>query len=254
MRRSHGFTIIELVFVLGIILVLVGLLAPSLSGVFDAGRRTSCLNNLRQLQVAHYAYLTDHDGGFIDAALPHGGLGDEDVAWLATLAPYYGDRLIVRSPLDRSPHWPADEGGRGVPLTGTTDRFRRTSYGLNNYLTRFAAVNEVYDRLSRVSSPPTTVHFIVMSFEGAFAGSDHCHAEGFWLGPQMQDFPPHQAPEQGLQIDAVKGPAKSWGATSNYGFLDGHVATHTFGEVYVNLELNSFDPAVSRFVAARRSG
>lgn len=58
----RGFTIVELLVVIGIILVLITLLLPVLTGAREASRRAACASNLRQLSQAMFAYATDHDG------------------------------------------------------------------------------------------------------------------------------------------------------------------------------------------------
>jgi len=60
--RRGGFTLVELLVVVGIIAVLVGILVPVLATAREAGRCTNCLSNLRQIGQAFQMYANDHNG------------------------------------------------------------------------------------------------------------------------------------------------------------------------------------------------
>lgn len=62
MRRS--FSIIEMIFVLGIFALLAAFLFPSLSAVREMARATVCISDLRQLGQAFVLYTGDYDGRF----------------------------------------------------------------------------------------------------------------------------------------------------------------------------------------------
>jgi prepilin-type N-terminal cleavage/methylation domain-containing protein len=60
MERRRGFTLLELLVVLGIIAILLAVLLPVLTGIRGAARRTVCSSRLRDLTLACISYRQDH--------------------------------------------------------------------------------------------------------------------------------------------------------------------------------------------------
>jgi prepilin-type N-terminal cleavage/methylation domain-containing protein/prepilin-type processing-associated H-X9-DG protein len=122
-EKSGGFSLIELLIVIGIISILMGILLPTLEKVRAASRQLQCQSNLRQIAAAIFAYANDNDGimpvaapqelggpqGIVPASdpwLPPRMLGGAMEAQSRPLNVYLRSNEVFHSPCDRGePLW-----------------------------------------------------------------------------------------------------------------------------------------------------
>jgi prepilin-type N-terminal cleavage/methylation domain-containing protein/prepilin-type processing-associated H-X9-DG protein len=253
-----GFTLVELLVVIGIIALLIGILLPALNSARRAAQTLQCLANMRSMAVAQINYAAENNSYLVRAGLGHGTVqSDAELSWFTQLQRYYKAPLLLKCPTDDSPHF---AGGTPVPLT-QPPRFRVTSYGINEFLDRdlvpWGAAgpdepvppNGLYVKMSQVRRPSVTIQFAEVvrgavnvpargiRFNGEFAGTDHIHVQ-YW---SENDFPGNAT--EHLATSAHGGKVGSWDARANYSFLDGHAESLTFREVFTDFTRNRFDPA-----------
>jgi prepilin-type N-terminal cleavage/methylation domain-containing protein/prepilin-type processing-associated H-X9-DG protein len=97
-RRKRGFTLVELLVVIGIIAILMSMLMPALSRAKQKANRVNCLNNIRQVSMSAGMYAGDHDGEYPRRlSLTN--------SWIFQLEPYYKTKKVLKCPADKWTEW-----------------------------------------------------------------------------------------------------------------------------------------------------
>jgi prepilin-type processing-associated H-X9-DG protein/prepilin-type N-terminal cleavage/methylation domain-containing protein len=102
MKRPSGFTLLELLLVAVLVAILAGLLLPVLGKARERARQAVCLSNLKQIGLAFFMYLGDHNEIFPCSQDP---VSTTPVYWLwmgrgwrKLLMPYIRSTITAQSP------------------------------------------------------------------------------------------------------------------------------------------------------------
>ena len=209
-RRLFGFTLVELLVVIGVISLLMGILLPALGAAKRQAQSVYCLNNLRGIGVALKAYCLDYDD-----YLPQTSHAlDREKYWLRVLTRYTHANIMFTCPADKSEHPFVDWN---LPQEDQPEEARWSSYAVN---VLFDVKNEFnngrYNRLSSVRCPGKCIY--VSEAPDSWITYDHVHPERWYYS-----------------LDLAKGQV-AWdrhtNERSNYLFADGAARTLAIEKTY----------------------
>jgi prepilin-type N-terminal cleavage/methylation domain-containing protein len=99
-KHYNGFTLLELLVVVGVIGILVGLLLPAVQAAREAARRMSCSNNLKQVALGVYQYhsafriLPPHGTGTFTQQNDPGSSSQFRLSFLVSILPFVAETSV----------------------------------------------------------------------------------------------------------------------------------------------------------------
>jgi len=249
MGRIHrrGFTLVELLIVIGIIVVLLSILVPAVGSAQKLAQRTTCQNNVRSLLLATQQYVVND----AESRLPYpnfggatnggpGSIGDDPTnpGWLYRW-PNYGN---TPDDMKTGTLWKyiQDERVYHCPQQNPQDPMVSSSPQPSINITSYIVNRQVYFpamTLNKSAKPPNSMTRFrnpsgsILFFECAPYGQDV--STGL-----ASSSVPNGYFDDGASFPTENSISNRHGAGTSVGFLDGHV------EFY---DLNSYQSALNQF-------
>ena len=197
--RQRGFTLIELLVVIAIIAILASILFPVFSRAREKARQTSCLSNVKQLDLGCQMYAQDYDEMIPSNVYDANASGTQDAGdytWRTGILPYVRNAQIFQCPSKRMAN--AFSGGMDFDPTGVNNN---SGYAINV---------AHWD----TSAPPTPPYNQAL---GSVEDASACILIMEGAGTESR------GPESNTRGWApTDEPATRHNGGANYGFVDGH--------------------------------
>ncbi len=169
-RSGSGYTLVEMLVVVGIILMVAAILLPVYETATRRAERVVCLSNLRNIARAALMYADDYDGRLVPALVPYYRRGYA-VCWDVLLEPYLRTPQIYLCPSDVA------------PTPGPAWAYScQHSYGINLDVTLVGGFWGHAMLYSQVEKPETVILFFDMARAASYGYSYSWGALREWVG------------------------------------------------------------------------
>lgn len=228
LRRRQGFTLVEMLVVIAIIIILAAILFPAFIRAREKAQQTRCVNQMKQWGAAVELYEDDYEGAVCPVSVGSGQPGQETGAtasifygymWADLLNPYTralkkgseAGRATGQGELMNCPSAPMEQMTSGNAWQGYK------TYGYNPYLTRTTTTTDARYPSLTLRLTETANYQMGHPLDPAMEGKDPGYVGGSWYAPLPDGF------AKGYRFKLY---APGWhNGMNTVLWVDGHVST-----------------------------